>query len=438
MTPTTTAQRPALFGLVDVNNFYVSAERGFNPRLAKVPVVVLSNNDGCVVARSNEVKALGIKMGVPWFQLKQLARQHRIVALSSNYALYGDMSNRVVSILRDFCPDVEVYSIDESFLRVETVAHLYGGTSAMGHAMRDRIRQWTTLPVCAGFGPSKTLAKFANHLAKKNDVFHGVCDLASMPAFELEAWMAQYEVGEVWGVGRRISVRLEAMGIRSVLDLAKADPKAIRAQFGVVLERTVQELCGVSCLGLEDLIEPKQQIIASRSFGALVYELSELSQALALHVDRAACKLRGQEYIASALYVFIQTNRFRVTDPQYNPGTVVPLTNASDDTCSLTQAALQGLKRIYKRGYAYKKCGVVLMGLTPKKTRQITLFESPAALNKSTRLMGAMDAVNQVFGRGTLATAAASATGGWAMRSEHCSARFTTRWDELPRAGGGI
>ena len=302
--PLDASSRPPLFALVDVNNFYVSCERAFNPRLAHVPVVVLSNNDGCAVARSNEVKALGVKMGAPWFKLKDLAREHGIVALSSNYTLYGDMSNRVVSVLREFSLDIEVYSIDESFLRVETLVHLHGGATAMGHVMRERVRRWTGLPVCAGFGASKTLAKFANHLAKKNPVFDGVCDLSSMTDSERNGWMAKIEVGEVWGVGRRIAARLETMGVRTVLDLATTDLKALRTQFGVVMERTASELRGISCLELEDLADPKQQIMASRSFGEMVLDIGEISEAVAWHIDRAAEKLRAQASVAGAVHVF--------------------------------------------------------------------------------------------------------------------------------------
>lgn len=426
--------RAPLFGLVDVNNFYVSCERAFNPRLANVPVVVLSNNDGCAVARSNEVKALGVKMGAPWFQMKELARQHGIVALSSNYTLYGDMSNRVVSILREFSPDTEVYSIDESFLRVETVDHLYGGATAMGQAMRRRIRQWTSLPVCAGFGESKTLAKLANHLAKKNLVFDGVCDLTALTDAQRQQWMEKIEVGEVWGVGRKIAARLQTMGIQSVLDLATADLKLIRRQFGVVLERTVSELKGTSCLELDDLADPKKQIMASRSFGEMVYDLAELGEAVAWHIDRAAEKLRDQGSVAGAVYVFIQTNRFRQADPQYNTGVVVPLVDVSDDTRALTAAALKGLKHIYRPGYSYKKCGVMLMELTAKLQRQETLFDDAAARAKSAKLMVAMDAVNSVWGRGTLRTGAAGMSTGCAMRSENRSPRYTTNWEELPMA----
>jgi DNA polymerase V len=340
----------------------------------------------------------------------------------------------VVWILREFSPDIEVYSIDESFLRVETVDHLYGGATAMGQAMRQRIRQWTSLPVCAGFGESKTLAKLANHLAKKNPVFDGVCDLTALTDEDRQHWMAKIDVGEVWGVGRRIAARLQTLGIRSVLDLAIADLKLIRRQFGVVLERTASELQGTSCLELDDLADPKKQIMASRSFGAMVEDLAELGEAVAWHIDRAAEKLRDQGSVAAAVYVFIQTNRFRQADPQYNPGVVVPLVDVSDDTRALTTAALKGLRHIYRPGYSYKKCGVMLMELTAKQQRQETLFDDAAARAKSAKLMVAMDAVNSVWGRGTLRTGAAGMSKGWAMRSENRSPRYTTSWDELPLA----
>lgn len=311
--------------------------------------------------------------------------------------------------------------IDESFLRVETVDHLYGGATAMGQSMRHRIRQWTSLPVCAGFGESKTLAKFANHLAKKNPVFDGVCDLTALTDAQRQQWMEKIEVGEVWGVGRKIAARLQTMGIRSVLDLAAADLKLIRRQFGVVLERTASELQGTSCLELDDLADPKQQIMASRSFGEMVEDLAELGEAVAWHIDRAAEKLRDQGSVAAAVYVFIQTNRFRQADPQYNPGVVVPLADVSDDTRALTTAALKGLRHIYRPGYSYKKCGVMLMELTAKLQRQETLFDDAVARARSAKLMVAMDAINSVWGRGTLRTGAAGMSQGWAMRSENRS-----------------
>jgi DNA polymerase V len=421
-----------IFALVDVNNFYVSCERVFQPKLEGVPMVVLSNNDGCAVARSAEVKALGIKMGEPWFKLKDLAAKHGIKAFSSYYTLYGDMSNRVTSVLRGFCSDIEVYSIDESFMRVESVSRIYGGNQSMGRQMRERIKQWTGLPVCVGFGHSKTLAKFASHVAKKNPEFGGVCDTTAMGAHELARWMARIEVGEVWGVGRRISARLDAMGVRSVYDLANAKLGEIRAQFGVVMERTVKELQGVPCLALEDLIEPKQQIMSSRSFGSMVTSIAELSEAIAMHVHSASEKLREQNSLASTLHVFIQTNRFREQDPQYNAGLVVPLPEPSSDMRLLTNAAIAGLARIYKEGFAYKKVGVMLMGLSDRDQQQSSIFDDPQDALRSNRMMSVIDSLNQDLGRGTLTSAAMGTNRRWAMRSGNRSPRYTTRWDELP------
>lgn len=425
----------AQFALVDVNNFYVSCERVFRPALAHTPLVVLSNNDGCAVARSNEVKALGVKMGAPWFSMKALARRHGILALSSNYALYGDMSNRVTAILRDFSPDIEVYSIDESFLRIETVAHLHGGAAAMGRQIRERIGQWTGLPVCVGVGPTKTLAKFANHLAKKNAEFEGVCDLHVLSRPQRLAWMQGVEVGEVWGVGRRSAERLAQLGIHTVLDLRNAAPKSIRAQFGVVMERICTELRGISCLQLEEVAPPRQQILCSRSFGVPVEVLAELREAVASHTARAAEKLRRQHSVAAAVHVFIHTSRFREHEPQYSGGLTLTLTAASDDTRALTAAALAGLSTIYRPGFRYSKAGVMLTLLADRATRQAPLFDESPGTAKAARLMAALDAVNRSFGRDTLQLAASGTTRRWAMRAGRRSPRYTTRWDELPVVG---
>ena len=419
------------FALVDVNNFYVSCERVFKPRLEGIPMVVLSNNDGCAVARSNEVKALGVKMGMPWFKMKDLAREHHIQAFSSNYTLYGDMSNRVVQILRDFSPDTEVYSIDESFLRIETVAHLYGGAVAMGHQMRERIKQWTGLPVCVGIGPTKTLAKFANHLAKKNPEFEGVCDLHVIPRPERVRWMSRIEVGEVWGVGGRIARRLEVMGIQTVLELRNASPKEMRRHFGVVMERTCNELRGISCLALDDIAQPKQQIMSSRSFGRPVETIEELRESLASYLSRATEKLRMQQSVSAAVYVFIQTNRFN-KEEQYNAGLTVPMPEPTDDTLTLTAAALAGLEVIYRSGYRYKKAGVMLTLLSDKQARQMSIFDHAAVTQRSTKLMTALDMINRDYGHGTVRSGASGFTQRWAMRNENRSPRYTTRWDELP------
>ena len=423
-----------IFALVDVNNFYVSCERVFQPQLEHVPMVVLSNNDGCAVARSAEVKALGVKMGTPWFKMKQLAKEHGILALSSNYTLYGDMSNRATAVLRDFSPDIEVYSVDESFLRVESVAHLYGGVTAMGQQIRQRVKQWTGLPVCVGCGPTKTLAKIANHLAKKNPEFDGVCDLHAIPRPERLWWMSQLEVGEVWGVGKRIAKRLNAMGVETVLDLRNISIKEIRAQFGVVMERTCNELRGISCLELEDVAPAKQQIMSSRSFGSPVTTLAELREAVASYVTRAAEKLRAQQSVSAAVHVFIQTNRFKESDLQYNEGLLVPLPDPTDDTRLLTSAAILGLGLIFKPGYQYKKAGIMLTLISDKAKRQQTLFDDPLQRAQSAKLMAALDAINAEFGRDTVRAGAVGTEKRWAMRSENRSPRFTTRWDELPIA----
>lgn len=428
--PPVVTQAPQ-FALVDVNNFYVSCERVFKPQLEGIPLVVLSNNDGCAVARSNEVKALGVKMGTPWFKLKDLAREHGILALSSNYTLYGDMSNRVVHILRDFSPETEVYSIDESFLRIETVMSLYPSATAMGHEMRERIKQWTGLPVCVGIGPTKTLAKFANFLAKKNSEFEGVCDLHIIPRPERLQWMSSIEVGEVWGVGGRIARRLEAMEILTVLDLRNASPKAMRKHFGVVMERTCNELRGISCLALDDIEQSKQQIMSSRSFGRPVEKIEELRESIASYLSRAVEKLRKQKSVSAAVYVFIKTNRFN-QDEQYSAGVTVPLHEPTDDTLTITAAALAGLQTLYRPGYRYHKAGVMLMLLSDKQIRQMSIFDDTEATKKSTALMQALDLINRDYGHGTVRSGASGFTQRWAMRTENRSPKYTTRWDELP------
>jgi DNA polymerase V len=421
-----------VFALVDCNNFYVSCERVFNPKLEGRPVVVLSNNDGCAVARSNEVKALGVKMGQSWFQMKDLAKHHGIIALSSNYTLYGDMSQRVMTILRDFSPDVEVYSIDESFLQVEGLGGLWTSYGAMGQAIRHRVRMWTGLPVCVGLAPSKTLAKLANHLAKKRPEFDGVCDLTVMEEAQQASYFSSLDVGEVWGVGKRIATRLQGMGIETVQALREACPKQIRQHFGVVMERTVNELRGISCLALEDVAPPRQQVICSRSFGSLVTSHEELREAVSKYMQTAAEKLRKQKSTCSAVHVFIHTNQFREQDAQYSNGMTVPLTEATSDSRRLVAAALYGLKRIYWPGYLYKKAGVMLLDLAPESVRQASLFKEPDP--RSEKLMSTLDRLNAEHGRSTVYLASAGIQNRWTALTENRTPRYTTRWDELPKA----
>ena len=423
---------PQIFALVDVNNFYVSCERVFNPHLENRPVVVLSNNDGCAVARSNEVKALGVKMGAPWFQLEALAEQHKIVALSSNYTLYGDMSQRVISILREYSPNVEPYSIDESFLCLNGLGGLWPSASAMGQSIRRRVRQWTGLPVCVGIGPSKTLAKLANHIAKKQPRFNGVCDLISLTNAEMDSLLANLGVVEVWGVGRRIGLQLHAAGITTVQQLREASSFWLRSKFGVVMERTGNELRGISCLALEEVAPPRKQIISSRSFGQLVHTLQELCESVASYMSTAAERLRRENSVCEAIQVFVQTNPFREQDPQYSQGITIPLPNASSDTRLLVRAALFGLKKIYKPGFAYKKTGVMLIGIGPAAVQQLSLLAQHGAGDRSERLMQAMDGLNQRYGRNTVSLFSAGSRKSWAMRRENMSPCYTTSWNDVP------
>jgi DNA polymerase V len=426
-----------LFALVDVNNFYVSCERVFQPKLAQVPMVVLSNNDGCAVARSAEVKALGVKMGTPWFQMQDLAKKHGIEAYSSNYTLYGDMSNRVVQVLKTFTPKLEVYSIDESFLQIESVLKQYRDTIELGQSIRQTVKDTTGLPVCVGIGASKTLAKFANHLAKKHQQFAGVCDVNAMTKEVLYQWMSETEVAEVWGVGRQLSKKLKAQQIHSVFDLLQAPPQAMRQQYGVVMERLCYELRGTSCLQLEEVAPAKQQIIASRSFGKLVTSQAELAQSVATHAARAAEKLRSQHGVTGALTVFIQTNPFKQNEPQHHQSITVPLTDPTDNTLTLTNAALAGLKKIYQANFRYKKAGVILNLISDKPTVQQSLFEDMESKGKSARLMKAVDAINTRFGNAAIRSAASGTEDSkqaWQMRSGNRSPNYTTQWDELPIA----
>ncbi|MDV6344744.1 Y-family DNA polymerase [Nitrosomonas sp. Is37] len=434
MTTSSASISQPMFALVDVNNFYVSCERAFNPNLINRPVVVLSNNDGCAVARSNEVKALGVKMGTPWFKLKGLAKQHHIIALSSNYTLYGDMSDRVMTILRDFSTHVEVYSIDECFLGLQGLGKLWSTPTEMGQSIRQRIRQWTSLPVCVGFGSTKTLAKLANHIAKKQLDFNSVCDLSSIPSTQLEALLSAIEVDEVWGVGRQISQHLNTVGIKTVKALRDTPPSWLRAKFGVVMERLGYELRGVSCLALEEVSAPKKQIISSRSFGQLIYSLTELSESVASYVSSAAEKLRRQRSVCNAIQVFIQTNPFREQDEQYSNCITVPLPNASSDTRLLVRAALFGLKHIYRKGYAYKKAGVILTGIDPVTLYQDSLLTQYGADEKSARLMSVLDQLNQKYGRNTISVFSVRSKKAWSMRREIMSPCYTTNWNDVPIA----
>lgn len=417
--------------LIDVNNFYVSCERVFNPKLHNKPVVVLSNNDGCAVARSNEVKALGVGMGAPWFKFKDLAKQHGIIAYSSNYALYADLSNRVMSILRQFSPDQEIYSIDESFL--DLTGFQSRDLIAYGQEMRQRILQWTGLPVCVGIGATKTLAKLANHCAKKRPIFNGVCNFNALPPNTLAQMLSEIDVGEVWGVGRRLAPRLKALGIENVLQLQQADPEQLRQQFSVVMEKTIRELNGTVCIEMEEMAPPKKQILSSRSFGHPVRDYQSLAESITLYMSRASEKLRKQQSYAGSVYVYIRTSPFKEKDPFYSNGMTVPLSTPTNDTMRLVNVALWILKQLYKPNYNYAKAGVMLSELVPAQGVQTDLFSEVQVSPKSSQLMLAMDAINKKMGKESIKLASEGFKRPWKMKQENKSPNFTTCWDELVR-----
>lgn len=416
--------------LVDVNNFYVSCERVFNPKLKNKPVVVLSNNDGCAVARSNEVKALGVGMGAPWFKLKDLAKQHGIIAYSSNYALYADMSNRVMSILRQFSPDQEIYSIDESFLDLSS----FNGRDLLEYAqqMRTRILQWVGLPVCVGIGSTKTLAKLANHVAKKRPEFNGVCNFNTMQQDQQELLLKQISISEIWGIGRKLAPKLEALGFHTVYDLQHADPETLRQKFSVVMEKTIRELNGSVCIELEEVAPPKKQIVSSRSFGSPVQDIESLSESISLYISRASEKLRKQNSFAGSVYVFIRTSPFKLDQPFYSNGLTITLPSPTDDTRRLANVALWGLKQIYKPGYNYAKAGVMLSELVPAEGCQTDLFHhNIGSTTKTIKLMQTLDTVNKKMGKESLKLASEGFKKPWKMRQENKSQSYTTRWNEL-------
>ena len=424
--------------LIDGNNFYVSCERVFQPELEGKPVVVLSNNDGCVVARSAEVKALGVPMGIPWFKLKDLAKQHGIIAKSSNYTLYGDMSQRMHSVIAQFSPEQEIYSIDETFL---DLTGFNRDLVAYGQDIRQRVRQWTGIPVCVGIGSSKTLAKLANHCAKKAHVpsmTDGVTDLNQLSDSGLRELFSRIEVGEVWGVGRKIQERLAGMGIETVQQLKDSSLSRIKKEFNVVLARTVAELNGESCLALEEVAQPKQQIMSSRSFGQPVFLLEDLNEAVVSYTSRACEKLRHQHHVAGSIQVYVRTNPFKPDEPQYNNGVTVKLLHPTNNTFRLAEAALYGLKKIYKLGYAYKKAGIMLTDLCPENRVPVDLFSGfdlPETKRAKT-LMATLDEINAKMGRGTVRSAGEGIQKAWAMRSNNKSNAFTTDWKQLPIVGG--
>ena len=421
-----------VFALIDCNNFYASCEKLFRPDLKHTPVVVLSNNDGCIVARSKEAKALGIKMGVPLFQIQDEIKQHGIVCFSSNYALYADLSNRVMTILEEEAPRMEVYSIDEAFMDLTGVNNVMD-LLAFGQQVKAKVDQWTGITVGVGIAPTKTLAKLANHAAKKYPATGSVVDL--MDPDRQKRLLALVDVSDVWGVGRRTTAKLKTRGIHTALDLANADPKSIRSEFSVVLERTIRELNGVSCLDLELVRPTKQQIICSRSFGHKVTDKRELREAIAKYTTRAAEKLRGEKRFCRMVSVFVRTSPFIPNEPQYSKTLSAELPNPTDDTRDLLEVADVLFRRIYRSGYRYAKGGVMLADFYEYGAFQQDLFQADNTKINSKALMSVVDKINH-SGLGKVFFASQGVSPQWSMKREHLSPAYTTRWDELPKVYG--
>ena len=440
-----------MYALVDGNNFYVSCERVFAPRLVGKPVVVLSSNDGACIARSNEAKDLGIPMAAPWFKVRHLEKTAGLLAVSANHELYSDMSARMMAVEARYAPRQEVYSVDESFLDFDGMRD---DLAATGRAMRAAILQETGLPTSVGFGATKTLAKLANHIGKTADRKPGsypahlaqVCDFASLAPHELDALFAATEVGCVWGVGRRTTEKLKAGGIHTVLDLVRADAASLRAQFSVTMEKTLLELRGTSCMEVDDAPPPRQQILVSRSFGTPIMDVDGILEAVSEFVSRAAERLRQQGSVAGAVGIFFMTSPFRTNDRQHAVNVTIPLIRPTGDSAVLVSAAAVAVRQQFRAGFRYAKAGAVLSELQPvgHEQAELDLFaesdhEAAApADNARARLMSAMDALNNRFGRDSvrLGTTAAASSGAelrvWATKQERRSPRYTTRWDEMP------
>lgn len=416
-----------VFALIDCNSFYASCERVFRPDLAKTPIVVLSNNDGCVIARSYDAKPF-VKMGEPYFQCRDTLQRHGIVAFSSNYALYGDMSERVMSLIESMVPAAEVYSIDECFADLTGVQ---GSLTEFGRQVRAKVLKCTGIPVGVGIAPTKTLAKLANHTAKRLQAqTGGVVDICD--PFKRDWVLRNTEVKEVWGIGRRMTAHLEAMGIRTAMDLTKADPWTLRQKFSVVVEKTARELAGTPCLELEEAVPLKQEICCSRMFGKRLTELAPIKQAVASYAGRAAEKLRAQGSVCKRMRVSIRTGMFNPDEAKYAKGVLVELPYPTNDTLLLTRAATEAVEQVYRPGYRYSKAEVLLMDLRQpgEFTDDLFAVTQPVACD---RLMSVLDEINGKYGRGTMRSASVPRTPDWGMRREMMSRSYTTRIDQLWR-----
>lgn len=418
-----------IFALADVNSMYASCEQVFNPKLRGQPVAVLSNNDGCVIAQSKEAKELlEIYMCKPWFELQKDAARLGVIALSSNYELYADMSNRFHETLRQFSPICEVYSIDEAFMDMTGINQ---NLNEYGQVIKNTVKQWTGLPICVGFGHTKTLAKLANHIAKKQPAYNGVCDLTTMSEEQINTILERLPVSKVWGVGSRIEAKLNKLGVENVLRLKRADPKRIRDEFNVVLERTVKELNGQPHLEIDETFLESKQLMSSRSFGKRIDNLPDLEEAISYHASNACQRARNQNLYANALTVFIQNSPYD-QDPYYGPSYTFGLPAATNNSMQIAKAAIWALRKMYKENIYYLKAGVMLSDLVPLEGQQLDIFGFSKPDDKAQTLMTTLDKVNRKFGKGTVKLASEGTKSGWIMRRDLKSPNYTTDWKDLP------
>lgn len=423
-----------IYALIDVNNCYVSCERLFNPKLKDVPVIVLSNNDGCAVARSQEAKDLGIKMGVPLFQIRDIVEKHNVQVLSSNYALYAEMSHRFHSILADYVApgEQEIYSIDECFLKLTAYSENYDLVE-YAQDIRQRILQWIGLPVCVGIGRSKTEAKLANHMAKKAKRFNGVCDLVSMDPKHRDYFSSLIDVSEVWGVGRQHSKKLKGLGVNTVLDLATSNPHQMRKLFSIVMQRTVMELQGVSCIELEQAAPTKKQIISSRSFGARVTDIESLSEAMSDYLQNAVKRLREDESLCGCVIAFAQSNPFDKNKPFYNKSISIGFAEPTDCASVMNRAVMKRMNELFQEGIEFKKCGVILTAIEPKSTYIYDLLSDSTQIEKNERLQEALEKVKVRFGDKKLAIGPCKMHGrAWTMSRQNLTQNYFS-WDGMLR-----
>lgn len=417
------------YALVDCNCFYVSCERLFRPDLKHKPVIVLSNNDGCVIARSPEAKALGIKMAVPFFQVREYVERGELHVFSSNYALYGDVSGRVMDVLEMLAPQVDVYSIDEAFLNLTGVAAI-ADMNALGHELKEKVHRWVGIPVGVGIGPTKTLAKLANYAAKHYPRTQGVVDLSDVRW--QERLLQKTPVAEVWGVGRRNLEKLQAENIHTAADLAASDPETMRRRYSVVMERTVLELRGISCFAFDEQPQPKQQVLCSRTFSSRITQLQPLQEAIREYAVRAAEKLREERRLARHISIYIRTNPNATFEPKYSNAISYRLPSPTNDSRLIMKVAVQLLYQIYRDGFRYMKAGVVLNDLQPEDNYQGDLFAPDLCSPKSRQLMRTLDHINQRY-QGSLRFAGQGMNQEWAMQRNFLSPAYTTRWDELKK-----